>query len=142
MTDGVDNALPEVFGDGSQTTFDELRQIVRTSEAIVFPIYLDTEEEEAKRHRTRRSVYALAKEQLADLANASGTSLYHAARLQDLDDVYQQVIGDLGRIYSIGYRPSNSVRDGSWRAVTVQIVDRQDVLARTKQGYFSSNVVN
>ena len=49
MTDGVDNALPEVFGDGSQTSFDKLLQIVRESDAIVFPIYLDTEEEEYKR---------------------------------------------------------------------------------------------
>ena len=142
MTDGVDNALPDVFGVGSQTTFDELRQIVHSSEAIVFPIYLDTEAEEWKRHRTSRYVFALAKEQLAELANASGTSVYRAARLEDLNDVYQQVIRDLGRVYSIGYRPANTSRDGKWRAVTVQIVDRQDVLARTKQGYFSTNVVD
>lgn len=142
MTDGVDNALPEVFGDGSQTPFEQLVQIVGASDALVFPIYLDNEAEEYKRHRTPGRVFALAKEQLAELANVSGTNLYRATRLQDLDDVYQQVIGDLSRIYSIGYRPSNISRDGKWRAVTVQILDRQDVLARTKQGYFSPNLVN
>jgi len=62
--------------------------------------------------------------------------------LKDLDDVYPQVIGDLGRIYSIGYRPSNTLRDGKWRSVTVQIHDRQDVTARTKQGYYSKNLPN
>ncbi|MGH9873940.1 MAG: VWA domain-containing protein, partial [Pyrinomonadaceae bacterium] len=41
MTDGVDNALPDVFGDGSQTSFDQLLQLVRDSEPMVFPIYLD-----------------------------------------------------------------------------------------------------
>ncbi|HSS20132.1 MAG TPA: VWA domain-containing protein [Pyrinomonadaceae bacterium] len=142
MTDGVDNALPDVFGEGSTTTFEQLVEIVRASDALVFPIYLDTEDEEYKRHRTPRSVFALAREQLAELADASGTNLYRAARLEDLKDVYQQVIGDLGRIYSIGYRPSNSARDGKWRAVSVQVVDRQDVLARTKQGYFSGNTDN
>ncbi len=54
MTDGVDNALPDVVGEGSRTSFEELLHIVRSSETLVFPIYLDTENEESKRHRTPR----------------------------------------------------------------------------------------
>jgi VWFA-related protein len=142
MTDGVDNALPDVFGDGSQTSFDQLLRMVHDSEAIVFPIYLDTEEEVFKRTRTPRSAFAMARNQLGQLASTSGSRLYRANQLKDLDDVYQQVIGDLGRIYSIGYRPSNTSRDGKWRSVTVQIHDRQDVTARTKLGYYSKNLPN
>jgi len=142
MTDGVDNALPDVFGEGSTTSFDTLLQIVRESDAIVFPIYLDTEDEEYKRHRTPRSAFALAREQLGQLAVASGTRLFRAQELKDLDDVYQQVINDLGKIYSIGYRPSNEQRDGKWRSVTVQVHDRQDVAVRTKQGYFARTLPN
>jgi VWFA-related protein len=142
MTDGVDNALPDVLGDGSQTSFDELLKMVRSSETIVFPIYLDNEEAEAKRHRTPRNAFAMAREQLGQLAAASGSRLYRANQLKDLDEVYQQVIGDLGRIYSIGYRPSNELRDGKWRSVNVQIQERQDVTARTKQGYYSRSLAN
>ncbi|MEP6818478.1 MAG: VWA domain-containing protein [bacterium] len=142
MTDGVDNALPDVFGDGSQTSFDQLLGLVRTAETIVFPIYLDTEDEEYRRHRTPHRVFALAREELGQLASASGSRLYRANKLKDLDDVYEQVIGDLGRIYSIGYRPSNTLRDGKWRSVTVQIHDRQDVIARAKQGYYSRRLPN
>jgi Ca-activated chloride channel family protein len=142
MTDGVDNALPDVFGPGSQTSFDELLQLVRTSETIVFPIYLDTEDEEYKRHRTPRNAFVLSREQLGQLAQACGSRLYRANKLKDLDDVYKQVIGDLGRIYSIGYRPSNTSRDGRWRSVSVQISDRQDVVARTKQGYYPLTAAN
>jgi len=140
MTDGVDNALPDVFGDGSQISFDQLLRLVRTSDTIVFPIYLDTEAEEYKRHRTPHRVFALAREELGQLAEASGSRLYHANKLKDLDDVYKQVIGDLGRIYSIGYRPSNSSRDGKWRSVTVQIHARPDVTPRTRQGYYSRSL--
>jgi hypothetical protein len=86
--------------------------------------------------------YAIARDQLAQLAEASGSRLYRANELKDLDDVYRQVIGDLGRIYSIGYRPSNTSRDGKWRTVNVQIQDRRDVLARTKQGYYSKSLSN
>lgn len=142
MSDGVDNALPDVYGDGSQTSFDELLSMVRSSETIVFPIYLDNEEAEAKRHRTPRNAFAMAREQLGQLAAASGSRLYRANQLKDLDEVYQQVIGDLGRIYSIGYRPSNDLRDGKWRSVNVQIQERQDVTARTKQGYYSRSLAN
>lgn len=142
MTDGVDNALPDVFGPGSQISFDQLLRIVHDSETIVFPIYLDTEDEEYKKHRTPRPAFALARGQLGQLALASGSRLYRANKLKDLDDVYDQVIGDLGRIYSIGYRPSNTSRDGRWRSVSVQITDRQDVTARTKQGYYSRSAAN
>jgi VWFA-related protein len=142
MTDGVDKALPDVLGDGSRTTFDQLLQVVSASDTIVFPIYLDTEVEQLKQHRTPRSAYALAREQLAELAVASGTRLYRAAELKDLDHVYKQVIGELGRIYSIGYRPTNTERDGKWRSVTVQIQDRPDFLTRTKQGYYSKSLPN
>ncbi len=142
MTDGVDNALPDVLGPGSQTSFDELLQIVRNVETIVFPIYLDTEKEELRRHSTSRLAYAIARDQLAQLAEASGSRLYRANELKDLDNVYKQVIGDLGRIYSIGYRPSNNLRDGKWRSVRIQIQDHLDVTARTKQGYYSRSLEN
>jgi hypothetical protein len=108
----------------------------------VFPIYLDTEKEGIGRHSISRIAYGLARDQLAQLAEASGSRFYRANQLKDLDDVYKQVIGDLGRIYSIGYRPSNTLRDGKWRSVSVQIQDRRDVMVRTKQGYYSRSLSN
>src|SRR5690349_17805610 len=48
MTDGVDNALPNIEGAGSQIPFEVLLDRIRKSETIVFPIYLDTEEENVK----------------------------------------------------------------------------------------------
>ena len=142
MTDGVDNALPDIVGDGSRTSFEELLRIVRDAETIVFPIYLDTEKEELKRHSSSRNAYAMARVQLAQLAEASGSRFYRANELKDLDNVYKQVIGDLGRIYSIGYRPSNTLKDGKWRSVSIQIQDHGDVIARTKQGYYSRSFSN
>jgi Ca-activated chloride channel family protein len=140
MTDGVDNALPDVFGDGSRTTFDELLHIVAHSDALLFPIYLDTEAEESRRHRTPHAAYALARDQLARLAEACGTTVYRANKLKDLATVYDQVIKDLATVYSIGYRPSNTQRDGKWRSVTVKLARSQDVMARTKRGYFAKLV--
>jgi VWFA-related protein len=142
MTDGVDNALPDVFGPGSQASFEELLAIVRSTDTVVFPIYLDTEKEQVRLRSTSRIAYAMARDQLSQLSQVSGSRLYRADKLKDLDNVYEQVIGDLGRIYSIGYRPSNTLRDGKWRSVTVQIQDHRDVMARTKQGYYSRSLPN
>ena len=90
MTDGVDNALPGVPGPGSRLPFEELLERIRNSESIVFPIYLDTEEENVKKFHTPREAYAQARDQLAQIANVCGTPMYKAARLSDLDAVYAQ----------------------------------------------------
>src|SRR5713226_9704192 len=115
MTDGVDNALPGVYGDGSATSFEDLLKIVQHSDTIVLPIYLDTEKE-TDRRGTLKEAYALARQQLATLAAESGNVIHQAKKVKDLEGVYQQVIRDLSTVYSIGYRPGKLVRDGSWRA--------------------------
>jgi Ca-activated chloride channel homolog len=137
MTDGVDNALPNVAGPGSRITFDDLLNNIRDSESIVFPIYLDTEEESVKHFRTPRSAYILAREQLGQIASACGTTLYRAAQLSDLDLVYARVIRDLSTVYSIGYRSSNRTLDGKWRSVEVKLPGKPELLARTKRGYLT-----
>lgn len=136
MTDGVDNALPDVGGGGSRTTFEELANITARSEAVIFPVYLDTEKEELKRHRTPASAYVTARAQLTQLAEASGTVVRRANKVADLETVYEQIIRDLGTVYSIGYRPLNNRRDGKWHQVNVGLVDHPDLAARTRTGYY------
>lgn len=140
MTDGIDNALTEVPGPGSQITFDDLLTNIRNSETIIFPIYLDTEEEMVKdfrQLRVSRVDYALAREQLAQIAATCATTMYTAAKLSDLDELYGRVIRDLSTVYSIGYRPSNKTLDGKWRSVEVRLPERPNLLARAKRGYFA-----
>lgn len=137
MTDGVDNALPEVFGEGSTTTFEQLVQVLRGSEAIVLPVYLDTEADGVKSRRIPASAYVLARQQLGILAEESGNVVYQARKLKDLDKVYEQVIRDLGTVYSLGYRPANRNRDGAWRSISVQVPSRPDLAVRARRGYFA-----
>jgi Ca-activated chloride channel family protein len=140
MTDGVDNALPDVRGPGSRLSFEGLLERIRNSESIVFPIYLDTEEENVKRDGTPRAAYAQARDQLSQIAATCGTPLYKAARLSDLDMVYAQVVRDLSTVYSIGYRPTNKALDGKWRSVEVHLIKRSDLFARTKRGYYGKHL--
>ncbi len=135
MTDGVDNALPGVFGEGSATSFEDLLKIVQRSDAIVLPIYLDTEKEAYKLNNLK-DAYALARQQLAMLAAESGNTIYQARKVKDLEGVYERVMRDLSTVYSIGYRPANPVRNGSWRGITVQLVGHPELAVRAKRGYY------
>ena len=137
MTDGVDNALPDVPGPGSRLPFEKLLENIRNSESIIFPIYLDTEQENVKRFHVPRAAYAQARDQLAQIAGICGTTLYRAAKLKDLDAVYEQVVRDLTTVYSIGYSPTNKSLDGKWREVDVQLRNRPQLFARTKRGYYA-----
>lgn len=136
MTDGVDNALPDVFGDGSKTTFEELSEVARRSDSIILPIYLDTEKESDFRS-TPPWAYKAAREQLETLAAESGNIVYYARKVKDLDGVYEQVIRDLGTVYSIGYRPTNRGRDGAWHDVQVMIA-HPGLGVRAKRGYYEN----
>jgi VWFA-related protein len=137
MSDGVDNALPDIQGPGSETSYEQLLDLVRSSESIVIPIYLDTEHEMVKQRRATENAYTIARGQLLELAAESGSLLYRARKVEDLRGVYEQVIRDLGMVYSIGYQPKNRQRDGSWRNISVQLVNRSDLSARSKRGYFA-----
>jgi VWFA-related protein len=137
MTDGVDNALPDVAGEGSTISFEQLLDTVRRSDAIVLPVYLDTEREMVKDRRATEFTYLYARRYLALLASESGSIVYKARKLEDLKGVYEQVIRDLGTVYSIGYRPKNTERNGTWRSVRVELVGRPDLAARTKRGYYA-----
>jgi VWFA-related protein len=137
MTDGVDNALPDIGGDGSQISFEELLTNISNSDVLVFPVYLDTEKEMLKSKRGTMPAYAIAREQLDRIAQACGTITYRAGELKDLEKVYERVIKDLSTVYSIGYRPSNTRRDGKWRSVSVVLNERPDLAVRTKGGYFA-----
>ena len=133
MTDGADNALMGFGGPGSKIQYGDLLEAVRQTDTLVIPIYLDTEHDDPLSKR----VYESARRTLSMLADESGGLYYKARRLEDLEGVYGQVIADLGKVYSLGYKPTNDRRDGLWREVSIRIRDRPDLSARARPGYYA-----
>lgn len=136
MTDGVDNALLP-FGGGSEISFADLVEAVRQSDALIIPIYLDTESDSFAGLGPSK-LYENARNTLALLADESGGIYYRASKVEDLNGVYDQVINDLGKVYSLGFKPTEEKRDGSWHTVKVQILNRPDLTARTRPGYYAN----
>jgi hypothetical protein len=90
-----------------------------------------------EQQRATEMTYILARGRLGQLATESGSVVYQASRVEDLNNVYTKVIRDLGTVYSLGYRPANKLRDGKWREVAVRLTTRPDLSARTKRGYYA-----
>jgi len=136
MSDGDDESLSRTGPlRGSKITFADLIEQVRQTDTLIVPIYLDTEQNYG--NSFVQEGYENARRALKLLADESGGSYYRARKLSDLNGVYEQVINDLGKVYSLGYKPTNATHDNTWRWVKVSIVNRTDLVARTRPGYYA-----
>ena len=64
------------------------------------------------------------------------TGIFSATRLIHLAESLDAIGEELNEQYSIGYTPTNSILDGSYRTIHVQ-VDRKNISIRAKPGYFA-----
>jgi VWFA-related protein len=134
MTDGADGALT-FTGFGSTISFANLVEAVRASDTLVIPVYLYN----SARFRSPfgERLDENSENTLHLLATESGGMYYRAHKVEDLNGVYEQVLNDLGKIYTLGYKPTNNERDGSWRTVVIKVPNRADLAARTRSGYYA-----
>jgi VWFA-related protein len=137
MTDGVDNSLERFNPAPTRVSFDRLLKLLGMSDVIVFPVYLDTEYEEVfVRGNSTSEAYAIARARLQKIAEMTGGQVFQAREASDLAGVYSQVAAALRTVYSVGYYPTNSERDGTFRRVDVRI-NRPDAVARARKGYYA-----
>lgn len=153
MTDGVDNTLimdAERWNNRktpapitthinledfvSKVTFAELLEIAKDSDTTVFPIYIDTETLD---NEPVKKAYRTARRMLEILAEETGGQYYYAKKVKDLSGIYEKIINDLGKVYSLGYEPRNELKDGKWRELKVEIKNRNDMIVRTRSGYYA-----
>ena len=137
MTDGVDSSLDRYNPAPTRVSFNRLAARLEESDVIVFPIYLDTEYEEVfERQQSTTEAYAIARSQLERIAELTGGQIFQAQEAKDLSGVYKQVAAALRTVYSVGYYPTNTEKDGSYRKVRVA-VDRNGAAVRTRKGYYA-----
>ena len=121
-----------------------LQQCIQESDPIIYPIFLNTSSARETMNGSRpeqspggssgRTVYDQAREQLQMIADQTGGRMYSPRRVKDLQGVYAEVADDLRVQYRIGYSPTNTAHDGSWRAIRVRIRNKPDAAARTRKG--------
>lgn len=137
LSDGVDNSISEFYTVPSVVSFDDVLYRLEESDIIVYPVYLDTEQEVVYKYLADSpETYALARERLQAFAEVTGGLMFRAKRVSDLNETYEQVASELRTVYSLGYYPTNNRHDGSWRRVRVKIKHKNAVV-RTRAGYYA-----
>jgi Ca-activated chloride channel homolog len=125
ISDGGDNR--------SRYTDNELKRAVRESEVQIYSIgifdmFAPTPEEQG------------GPELLRDVSEATGGRVFPVVDLQDLADVAQKISQELRNEYVIGYTPTDTKRDGSWRKLKVRLLPPPGLPTLTvhnREGYYA-----
>jgi VWFA-related protein len=137
MSDGLDNSIPGVQGEGSKLQYPELLSRIQEFDGVLYTLWLNTEYEAMNPLDTQPEAFDMGHDRMRELADQGGGIFYEVERLEDLAGAYEKVVADLGTVYSLAYRPSNKARDGKWRAIRVN-VSRSNAVARGKRGYYAN----
>jgi Ca-activated chloride channel homolog len=128
-----------LLSDGEDTsslvTFEDVLDLARRSETAIYAIGLMQDGPGGQSKGFREATYALRQ-----LATDTGGRVFFPADIKSLASVYGQIYDELSSQYTIGYTSKNPRRDGAWRRLVVR-VNRPNVSARTKQGYFAPTSV-
>jgi Ca-activated chloride channel family protein len=122
VTDGNDNA--------SLISLENLVKAAQQSEVLIYAIGLLSDEEHREAKRAERALKALAQ--------ATGGESYFPKELSEVDRIAHQVARDIRNQYTIGYTPSNTALDGSFRQVRVLANAPGKPTVRTRTGYYAT----
>jgi VWFA-related protein len=138
MSDGLDGTIPGVSGQqGSRSTYPETLRNIQEFDGVLYALWLNTEYEAMSPLDTQPEAFDAGHDRMKEMADAGGGVFYEVERLTDLAGAYEQVVADLGTMYSLAYQPSNNTRDGRWRAIRIN-VNRTNAVPRGKRGYYAN----
>jgi len=74
--------------------------------------------------------------ELRKMSDETGGHVYKVDRKHTLDEVFRELQEEMRSQYSIGYTPTNDVKDGSYRRLDVRLANK-DLKAQARKGYFA-----
>jgi VWFA-related protein len=138
MSDGLDGTIPGVSRQiGSQTSYQETLRNIQEFDGVLYTLWLNTEYQAMNPEDTQPEAFDAGYDRMKEMGEAGGGVFYQVEHLTDLAGAYEQVVADLGTVYSLAYKPSNTARDGQWRAIRIG-VSRPNAVARGKRGYYAN----
>jgi len=138
MSDGLDGTIPGVSGQqGSRHTYQETLRNIQEFDGVLYTLWLNTEYEAMSPLDTQPEAFDAGHDRMKEMADAGGGVFYEVEKLADLAGAYEQVVADLGTMYSLAYRPANSTRNGQWRTIRIA-VSRTNAVPRGKRGYYAN----
>jgi Ca-activated chloride channel homolog len=122
-----------VLSDGEDTSsilsYEDVLDAAKHSETAIYTIGLRPKDNGSRGFKEAEFV-------LKQLAYETGGRAWLPDNISQLAGVYEQIASELASQYTIGYASKNPRRDGAWRRIVVR-VKRENLTARTKQGYYA-----
>src|SRR5437764_1978685 len=84
-----------------------------------------------------RKLYNVARNEMSEMARASGGKNFAAANLQEARAAFAQVANEIGTQYSLGYYPLNKTRDERFRQIKVELLGVKTANVRAREGYYA-----
>jgi len=128
VTDGDDDA--------SQKTLEDAMKAAEESTATIYTIGVFSEDDREHEKRMVRH----SKKVLAELAEATGGQAYFPDNLSQVTPICEQVAKEIRNQYTIGYYPTNTAKDGTFRSVQLKVIPpngRGKLFVRTRTGYYA-----
>jgi Ca-activated chloride channel family protein len=118
----------------SRYKYETVLEFARESHASIFVIGLFDKEGERSRAQKK------AAKHLQEIAEETGGKFYFPESADEVEAICTQVAHEIRNQYTLGYKPTNTRRDGTWRVVTVKLspsTNSKKLVARTKRGYYA-----
>ena len=128
ITDGDDDA--------SRKDFPYTVKAAVESNAVIYAIGVFSDDD----RKNNKKMIRKSKKELTTLAEATGGLAFFPDSLADVDPVCVQVARDIRNQYTLGYYPTNTAKDGSFRSVKVDLIPpkgRGKLTVRTRTGYYA-----
>jgi len=118
LTDGDDTS--------SKFSFKRILDEAKVSDMIIYPVGMGTTFLDVDLRRI-----------LKTLSEETGGRAYFPSKVEELQDVYQEIADELKSQYYITYEPTNTVWDGRWRKIRLDGAPGRDLDIRTRSGYYA-----
>ncbi len=133
VTDGDDDA--------STKTLEDAMKAAEESNATIYTIGVFSEDD--RQHD--KSMVRHSKKVLHELADATGGAAYFPDNLDQVTPICEQVAREIRNQYTVGYYPSNTAKDGTFRTVQLKVIPpngRGKLSVRTRTGYYAPSATS
>jgi Ca-activated chloride channel family protein len=120
-----------VLSDGADTqsahTSDKALKAVVAANATIYTVDMSAIDSNSKDRMQSQGA-------LKNFAEKTGGKFVATPGGVALRDAFKNIVEELGVQYTLGYQPSNTTKDGKWRAIEIK-TNKQGLNVRTRKGY-------
>jgi VWFA-related protein len=121
ISDGDDNS--------SRVSINEALEAVQRNDVVIYTISTNSAELGGERSKAGEKV-------LKRFAEETGGRLFSPVKIEDLSASFHNISEELRLQYTLAYHSTNPLRDGAFRRIRIEALDKRHVI-RSRNGYYA-----